>query len=151
MPAGASNLPGGASWIWSGDITPSVTGKAMAEVFSEVRRLQAEAPSAAETQGMKTYAGTYLLMRTTSADLIANQLVRGDLLGLPASYFNGYIQRAMAVTPQQISALAKQRLLLNRLVMVVVGDMKSVEPQLMALPELKGATIQRVALPKTSS
>jgi len=146
-----TSRPGGASWIWSGDITPSVTGKAMAEVFSEIRRLQAEAPSPAEAQGMKTYAGTYLLMRTTSADLIAGQLVRADTLGLPASYFNGYIQRAMAVTPQQISAMAKQRFPLDRFVMVVVGDMKSVEPQLMALPELKGATIQRVALPKTSS
>ena len=90
-------------------------------------------------------------MRTTSADLIAGQLVRADTLGLPASYFNGYIQRAMAVTPQQISAMAKQRFPLDRFVMVVVGDMKSVEPQLMALPELKGATIQRVAPPKTSS
>ena len=139
--------PGGASWVWSGDITPSVTGKAMAEVFKEIRRLQADPPAAAEAQGMKTYAGSYLLMRTTSADLIAGQLVRADLLGLKPSYFDSYVQRAMAVTPAQISTLAKTDLPIDRLVMVVVGDMKSVEPQLMELPELKRAAVQRVTLP----
>lgn len=143
--------PGGATWVWEGDITPSVTGKAMAEVFSEVRRLQSEQPAAAEAEAMKTYAGTYLLMRTTSADLIASQLMRADLLGLPPTYFDGYIQRAMAVTPKEISAMAKQRLPLDRLVMVVVGDMKSVEPQLMELPELKATTVERATLPKASS
>jgi predicted Zn-dependent peptidase len=140
--------PGGATWIWNGDITPAVTGAAMAEVFKEIRRLQAEAPGAAEAQGMKTYAGTYVLMRMTSADLIASQLIRANTLGLPADYFPTYVQRAMAVTPQQMSAMMKARLPLDRLVMVAVGDMKSVEPQLMALPELKRATIERVTLPK---
>lgn len=140
--------PGGATWSWNGDITPAVTGAAMTEVFKEIRRLQAEAPAAAEAQGMKTYAGTYVLMRMTSADLIANQLVRADLLGLPRDYFSGYVQRAMAVSPEQMSAMVKARLPLDRLVMVAVGDMKTVEPQLLALPELKGAKVERVTLPK---
>jgi predicted Zn-dependent peptidase len=87
-------------------------------------------------------------MRMTSADLIAGQLIRADTLGLPADYFPTYVQRAMAVTPQQMSAMMKARLPLDRLVMVAVGDMKSVEPQLMALPELKGAKVERVTLPK---
>jgi predicted Zn-dependent peptidase len=120
----------------------------MAEVFKEIRRLQSEPPSAAESLGMKTYTSTYLLIRTTSADLIANQLVRADLLGLRPSYFANYVQRALAVTPSEISAMAARTLPLERLTMVVVGDMKSVEPQLQALPELKRATVQHVTLPK---
>lgn len=140
--------PGGATWVWDGDITPAVTGAAMTEVFKEIRRLQAEAPAAAEAQGMKTYAGTYVLMRMTSAELIANQLVRADLLGLPRDYFSGYVQRAMAVSPEQMSAMVKARLPLDRLVMVAVGDMKTVEPQLLALPELNGAKVERLTLPK---
>ena len=140
--------PGGATWTWNADITPAVTGAAMTEVFKEIRRLQAEAPAAAEAEGMKTYAGTYVLMRMTSADLIATQLVRATVLGLPGDYFSGYVQRAMAVSPEQMSAMAKARLPLERLVLVAVGDMKTVAPQLLALPELKGATVERVTLPK---
>ena len=140
--------PGIAVWAWDGDITPNVTGAAMAEVFKEIRRLQNEPPPLVEAGGMKTYAATYLLMRTTSADLLLRQLVRADTLGLPADYFPSYVQRAMAVTPQQMSALATRHIPLDRLTMVVVGDMKVVEPQLLALPELKGVPIERVALPK---
>lgn len=149
--SGVAGRPGGATWTWTGDITPAVTGKAMAEVFKEIRRLQSEPPSAAESLGMKTYTSTYLLVRTTSADLIANQLVRADLLGLRPSYFANYVQRALAVTPSEISAMAARTLPLERLTMVVVGDMKSVEPQLKALPELKRATVQHVALPKPAA
>lgn len=140
--------PGGATWIWNGDITPSVTGAAMTEVFREIRRLQAEPPTSEEAQGMKTYAGTYILMRMTGADLIARQLVRADLLGLPDDYFPNYVQRAMAVTPEQMRSMAQRVLPLDKLVLVIVGDMKTVEPQLMALPELKAAKIERVTLPK---
>lgn len=140
--------PGGATWSWNGDITPAVTGAAMTEVFKEIRRLQTEAPTAAEAQGMKTYAGTYVLMRMTSAALIATQLVRADVLGLPGDYFSSYVQRAMTVSPQQMSAIIKARLPLDRLVMIAVGDMKTVEPQLLALPELKGAKVERVTLAK---
>jgi predicted Zn-dependent peptidase len=140
--------PGGATWIWNGDITPSVTGAAMSEVFKEIRRLQSEPPGAAEAQGMKTYAGTYVLMRMTGADLIARQLIRADVVGLPDDYFPTYVQRAMAVTPTQIQAIAARMLPIDKFVMVVVGDMKSVEPQLMAIPELKGAKVERVTLPK---
>jgi zinc protease len=140
--------PGGATWVWYGDITPSVTGAAMAEVFKEVRRLQSEAPATAEAQGMKTYAGTYVLMRMTDADLIAGQLIRADRLGLPDNYFPTYVQRAMAVTPEEIRAITQRMLPIDKLVMVVIGDMKSVEPQLTALPELKTAKVERVVLPK---
>ena len=97
---------------------------------------------------MKTYAGTYVLMRMTSADLIATQLVRADMLGLPGDYFSTYVQRAMAVSPQQMSAMVKARLPLDRLVMVAVGDMKTVAPQLLALPELKGAKVEQVTIAK---
>ncbi|HUQ99053.1 MAG TPA: pitrilysin family protein [Gemmatimonadaceae bacterium] len=140
--------PGGATWIWNGDITPSVTGAAMTEVFNEIRRLQTDPPTSAEAQGMKTYAGTYVLMRMTGAELIARQLVRADLLGLPDDYFPNYVPRAMAVTPEQMRAMAQRMLPLDKLVLVVVGDMKTVEPQLMAVPELKAAKIERVTLPK---
>jgi predicted Zn-dependent peptidase len=142
---------GGATWIWNADITPAVTGKAMAEVFKEIRRLQSQPPAAAETLGMKTYTANYLLIRTTDAGLIASQLVRADLLGIKPSYFSTYVQRAMAVSPAQISALAAQDLKLNRMTVVVVGDMKSVEPQLMALPELKGVPVQHVILATAGS
>lgn len=142
---------GGANWFWNADITPAVTGKAMAEVFKEIRRLQSQPPAAAELQGMKTYTANYFLIRTTDAPLIAGQLVRADLLGIKPNYFSSYVQRSMAVTPAQVSAMASQNLRLNQMMMIAIGDMKTVEPQLTALPELKGVPIQHVTLPKPGS
>ena len=110
----------------------------MTEVFKEIRRLQAETPANAEAAGMKTYAGTYLLIRMTSADLICASSCAPTCSVLPGDYFSSYVQRAMAVGPEQITALTARQLPVDKLVMVAVGDMKIVEPQLLALPELKG-------------
>ena len=44
----------------------------------------------------------------------------------------------MAVTPAQMQRLAREQLPLDKLTLVVVGDLAKVRPQLAALPELNG-------------
>lgn len=139
--------PQQSAWIWRADVTPAVTGASLSEVFKEVKALQAAAPGNEEAEGMKTYRATYVMFRSTSAELLINQLRRAETLGLPADYFTHFVTRAMAVKPEEMKAIAAKTLPLDRMTLLVVGDAKTVEPQLRALPELNGFTIERVALP----
>jgi zinc protease len=46
---------------------------------------------------------------------------------LPEDYYNTYTQKALALTPDQANAIAKQFIQPDHLIWVVVGDMSRVE------------------------
>jgi len=52
---------------------------------------------------------------------------------LPPDYYNTYTRAALALTPQQVNALAARTVLPKSLVWIVVGDMARVEPEIRAL------------------
>lgn len=145
--SGISQNPGDARWTFQADVTSESTGASLREVFSEVRRLQGEAPGAEEAGGMRTYvSGLFVIQNATPASLIGT-LANRDALGLPANWLDEYVPAVLAVTPQQMSAAAARSLPIDKATLVVVGDLKSVEPQLRALPELKDAQMTRVTVP----
>lgn len=136
--------PGEARWTFNADVTTDVTGPALKEVLGEIRRLQTEPPTAEEAAGMRTYlAGIFVLQNASPGGLI-NSLANRDFHGLPADWLERYVPGVLAVQPAQMQAIARQQLPLDKATIVVVGDLDKVEPQLKALPELKGATFQRV-------
>ena len=55
------------------------------------------------------------------------------LVGLPADYYNQYVQRVMAVTAADLQRVARQYLQPDRAVVVVVGDQGKILPGLRAL------------------
>ncbi|WP_204271015.1 hypothetical protein, partial [Escherichia coli] len=63
-------------------------------------------------------------------------LATRDLLGLPGDWTERYVPAVLAVTPEQMMASATASYPLGRLTLVVVGDLKTVVPQLKAQPEL---------------
>ena len=64
-------------------------------------------PSAAELKGIQNYlAGTFVLQNSSRAG-IANQLQFLALHGLPDSYLSGFVTRVHAVTPEEVTRLAK--------------------------------------------
>ncbi len=131
------------TWVFNADVTTAVTGASLTEVFSEIRRMQTEAPTAAENQGARNYmAGIFVLQNATAAGVLASVANR-DLFDLPDEWLNGYVPSVLAVTPEQMQAAAGN-LALDRMTLVVVGDMATVRPQIEALPELQGATFQVV-------
>ena len=118
-----------AYWAENADVTTAVTGPSIKEIFAEIDRIQAEPPSAEELKGIQNYlAGTYIL-RNSSRGGITAQLEYIDLHGLPANYANEYVKRIYAVTPQQVSEVAKQYLQDDRATIVIVGDRKVIEEQ----------------------
>jgi predicted Zn-dependent peptidase len=120
----------GAYWAETADVTTNVTGASIKEIFGEIDRLRAEPPSASELKGIQNYlAGTFVLQNSSRSG-IANQLQFLALHGLPDSYLSGYVARVHAVTPAEITRLAKAYIRPEQTTLVVVGDRKLIDEQL---------------------
>ena len=145
--SGLTLHPGETRWTFNSDVTTAVTGPALHEIFAEVRRLADAPPSDSEWTGTRTYrAGVYTLGLSTAPGLIA-LLSTVDELGLPADWPTTYVPATLAVTPAQFSAAIRDNLPLAKLTLVVVGDLKTVTPQLQALPELKNIPFHTATVP----
>ena len=119
-----------AYWAENADVTTTVTGPSIKEILAEIDRLQAEAPKAEELTGIQNYlAGTYVLQNSSRGGII-NQLDYMDLHGLPPTYASTYVKQVYAVTPEQVSEVAKKHLQDERALIVIVGDRKVIEEQL---------------------
>lgn len=118
-----------AYWAENADVTTAQTGASLKEIFAEIDRLQAQPPDPKELEGIKNYlAGTYVLQNSSRGGITA-QLQYVDLHGLPADYPNTYVKRVYAVTPQQVTEMAKKYLKDEQATIVIVGDRKAVEEQ----------------------
>ena len=136
--------PGQAMWTFEADVTTNVTGAALKEVFGEIRKLQNEAPPQAEASGIQTWlAGTFILQNASPGGLIGSLATR-DFHGLPADWLETYVPGVLAVGASDIQQLTRETLPLDRMTLVVVGDLAKVERQLKALPEIKKVRFQRV-------
>jgi zinc protease len=136
--------PGQAIWSFDADVTTDVTGAALKEVIGEIRRLQSEPPSTAEATGMSTYLAGIFVLQNASASGLVNSLANRDFHGLPTNWLESYVPGVLAVDAPQMQSIARQQLPLDKMTVVVVGDLAKVEPQLKALPELQSAKFERV-------
>jgi predicted Zn-dependent peptidase len=117
-------------WAEQADVTTNVTGASLTEIFKEIDRLRDEAPSPDELTGIeKNLAGVFTLQNSSRLGIIG-RLQFVDLHGLPDSYLTGYVKRVLAVTPAQVKAIAQKYLRPDQMTIVVVGDRKTVAPQL---------------------
>ena len=109
--------------------------------------MQDEPAPIEESKGIRTYmAGLFAIQNSTSPALV-NTLATRDTLGLPGDWTDRYVPAVLAVEPAAMIASAKASYPLDKLTLVVVGDLKTVEPQLKALPELANVPFQRVTVP----
>ncbi len=118
-----------AYWAETADVTTDKTGASLTEIFAEVDRLRREAPPAPELRGIQNYLSGVFTLRNGSRGGVAGQLGFLDVHGLPDDYLSGYIRRVMAVTPEEVRRAAETWLVPDRMTLVVVGDKKTVEPQ----------------------
>lgn len=135
---------GEARWTFQADVTSAVTGPAIKEVLYEIRRMQTEAIPEAEAAGMRQYlAGLFTVQSASPAGLV-NQLANRDFHGLPSDWLERYVPSVLAVGADAMGASARETLPLDKMTLVVVGDLAKVRPQLRALPELRNARMQVV-------
>jgi predicted Zn-dependent peptidase len=118
-----------AYWAQNADVTTAVTGASLKEIFFEVDRLQAEAPSADELKAVQSYLGGTFVLQNSSRSGIVTQLEFVDLHGLPESYLTDYVRRVQAVTPAVVRDIAARYIDDSKATIVVVGDRKVIEEQ----------------------
>lgn len=117
-------------WDESADVTTNVTGPSLKEIFSEINRLENEPPTAAELKGIQVYMSGIFVLRNSWRGGIINQLNFTELQGLGDAYLQTYVQKVNAVTPEQVSAVAKKYLIADQMKIVVVGDKEKIAEQL---------------------
>lgn len=121
-----------ALWYQGADVTAESTAASLFEIIKEIKRLQDEPPTAEELEGFKNYIAGIYVLQNSSRTAIINQLWFLESHGLPLSRLETYVQKINAVTPGQLSKLAKEYLTVENMTLVVVGDSASVKPQLKA-------------------
>ena len=65
-----------------------------------------------------------------------------DLYGLPANWLTNYVPAVLAIDGPTMQATAARYLPLDRMTLVLVGDLATIRPQIEALPELKGLKLE---------
>ncbi len=119
-----------AHWLQVADVTTNVTGPSLKEIFAEVDRLQREPPAAEELRGIQNnMAGVFTVQNSSRAGIIG-QLQFVNLHGLSADYLTQYVQRVLAVTPEEVSRLTRTYIDPAKMTLVVVGDQKEIAEQL---------------------
>jgi predicted Zn-dependent peptidase len=117
-------------WLEVADVTTKVTGPSLKEIFSEVDRLRGEAPPEKELAGIKNNMVGIFTIQNSSRGGVINQLEFVDLYGLGDGYLSNYVKNVLAVTPEQVQQTAVRYIDPSRMTITVVGDKKTVEPQL---------------------
>jgi hypothetical protein len=64
------------------------------------------------------------------------------LHGLPANWLTSYVPAVLAVDGAAMRATATRYFTLDRMTLVLVGDLAAIRPQIEALPELKGFAVE---------
>src|SRR5215472_7056125 len=119
-----------ANWAETADVTTNVTGPSLKEIFYEDNRLENHPPDAAELKGIKEFMSGIFVLRNSSRAGIINQLNFAELQGLGNQYLQTYVQKVNAVTPEQVSSVAKKYLIADQMKIVVVGDKEKIADQL---------------------
>jgi len=125
-----------AFWLQVADVTTTVTGASLKEIFYEINRLQNEAPSLEELRGVQNYMAGNFVLRNSSPTGIISQLAFMDFHGLGESFLTNYVKNIYAVTPENVQMVAQQFLKEENMIIVVVGDKKQILEQLKPFGEV---------------
>ena len=139
--SGATWMLDGGLWTFNADVTAADTAAALRETFFEIERMQTETPAHDEAQGIRNWlAGIFILQNASTGGLIGQVSTR-DLFGLPQDYLDQYVPHILAVSDEAISQTARRYLPLERMTLVLVGDLETIREEVLALPQLADAEI----------
>ena len=129
---------GGALWILSAEITAEHTAAAISEIFKEIDRLQRELPAEAELTPVKNYRAGIFVISNSSPNGVLGQLAFMGLHGLPDDFLTHWVTNIQAVTPAQVTDIARQFIRPERMTVVVAGDLAKIGDSVRALPQFAG-------------
>ena len=129
---------GGALWVLSAEITAEHTAAALTEIFKEIERLQREAPAESELAPVKNYRAGIFVISNSSPNGVLGQLAFMSLHGLPDDFLTHWVANVQAVTPVQVTEIARTFIRPERMTVVVAGDLAKIGNSVRALPQFAG-------------
>ena len=117
-------LPG--PFLAASDVFTNVTDKALMEFMKELNNIL-QPVNDEELARAKNYLALGYPDNFQSVGQIAGQLGELVTYNLPDDYFNTYVQRVQAVTKADVERVAKKYLDPEKVVIVIVGDRKTIE------------------------
>ena len=133
-----------AHFVQVADVATNATGLSLIEIFKEINRLRAEAPSAEELKLYQNYMSGVFVLRNASPSGLIGQLSNINFHGLPRSRLTNFVADVHAVTPEDVRLAAETYIDPAHMTLVVVGDLSTVEDQLKDVPALKDAPFEIV-------
>jgi predicted Zn-dependent peptidase len=138
----------------SAAVQTDVTDKALVEFMKELDAIR-EPVSDAELTRAKNYLALLYPNNFETISDAAGQIAELVVYGLPDETFNTYVGNVLAVTKDQVSAMAKKYIDTENIEIVVVGDRQKIEAGIAALKlgTLRNLTIDEVLgpAPKTGA
>jgi predicted Zn-dependent peptidase len=102
------------------------TGESLVEFFKELDRMKTAVPEAELTRARNLQALGFPGSFETTSDM-AGQLIDLIVYELPESFFNEYVPKVQAVASSDVSRAAGQYLQTDRMLVVIAGDLKTIE------------------------
>ena len=96
-------------------------------------------PTETELTPVKNYRAGVFVISNSSPNGVLGQLAFMNLHGLPDDFLVHWVANVQAVTPAEVSDMARQFVRLERMTVVVAGDLAKVGDSVRALPQFAGA------------
>ena len=116
----------------SAGVQTDKTADALKEFFNELNAIQQPVPSD-ELARAKNYVALHFPGGFETTGDISRRLEDMLVYHLPEDYFAKYVQNIQAVTAADVQRVAQKNVQPNRFAVVVVGDLKTIEPGIRAL------------------
>jgi zinc protease len=106
----------------SAAVATDVTARAVEEALSEMRGLRDDGATPQELDAARDYLRGVLPLTLQTTGQLAGRIAEIAVFDLPLDYFEQYRSRIADVTADDVARVAHERLRLDRLAIVVVGD-----------------------------
>jgi zinc protease len=123
-------------------VQTAVTAPALSEFLKELAGMVGSKPvEEKELDFCKKYVTRGYMGGFETASQVATQLEMLFVYQLPDDYFNSVVPGVRGVTAEDAMRVAKKYLALDRLTIIVVGDLQKIQPELQKLPAVKDLTV----------
>jgi predicted Zn-dependent peptidase len=133
----------------SAGVQTDKTSEALKEFFVELNRILEPVP-ADELARAKNYVSLRYPSGFETTGDISRRLEDALVYHLPDDYFSNYVQKIQAVTAADVQRVAQKYIRPDRLAVIVVGDLKTIEPGIrgLNLGPVKTMTLDEVFGPR---
>jgi zinc protease len=119
-------------WVAGASVQTQSTGPAIAEFMNELRGMHQPIPDE-EVERARNFLAMRYPAGFQSVGSIASRLADIVQYGLPADYFNRYVDNVLAVTRSDVERVAREYIDPENVTVFVVGDRSVIEQQVRAL------------------